>query len=67
MHLSHRAGDYLQVDFAGKKLHYIDVQTGEIVSCPVLICTLPFSGYTYVEALPSAWSGTSVLCIEPLP
>ena len=54
MHLSHRAGDYLQVDFAGKKLHYIDVQTGEIVSCPVLVCTLPFSGYTYVEALPSA-------------
>jgi transposase len=54
MHLSHRAGDYLQVDFAGKELHYIDMQTGEIVSCPVLICTLPFSGYTYVEALPSA-------------
>jgi transposase len=54
MHLTHRAGDYLQVDFAGKKLHYIDIQTGEIVSCPVLICTLPFSGYTYVEALPSA-------------
>ena len=54
MHLSHRAGDYLQVDFAGKELQYIDVQTGEIVSCPVLICTLPFSGYTYVEALPSA-------------
>jgi len=54
MHLTHRAGDYLQVDFAGKNLHYIDIQTGEIVACPVLICTLPFSGYTYVEALPSA-------------
>ena len=57
MHLSHRAGDYLQVDFAGKNLHYVDVQTGEIISCPVLICTLPFSGYTYVEALPSARQG----------
>jgi transposase len=54
MHLSHRAGDYLQVDFAGKQLHYIDIQTGEIVPCPVLVCTLPFSGYTYVEALPTA-------------
>ena len=54
MHLSHRPGEYLQVDFAGKQLHYIDVQTGEIISCPVLVCTLPFSGYTYVEALPSA-------------
>ena len=54
MHLSHRPGEYLQVDFAGKQLHYIDVQTGEIISCPVLVCTLPFSGYSYVEALPSA-------------
>src|SRR5450759_1502772 len=54
MHLSHRPGEYLQVDFAGKQLHYIDVQTGEIISCPVLVCMLPFSGYTYVEALPSA-------------
>lgn len=54
MHLTHRAGEFLQVDFAGKSLHYIDMQTGEIVTCPVLICTLPFSGYTYVEALPSA-------------
>ena len=54
MHLSHRQENILQVDFAGKHLHYIDMQTGEIISCPVLICTLPFSGYTYVEALPSA-------------
>jgi transposase len=54
MHLSHRPGDYLQVDFAGKQLHYVDIHTGELISCPVLVCTLPFSGYTYVEALPSA-------------
>ena len=54
MHFTHLAGYSLQVDFAGKHLHYIDTQTGEIISCPVLICTLPFSGYTYVEALPSA-------------
>ena len=54
MHLTHRAGDYLQVDFAGKQLHYIDTQTGQIITCPVLVCTLPFSGYTYVEALPTA-------------
>ncbi|HUX58251.1 MAG TPA: hypothetical protein VMV77_14850 [Bacteroidales bacterium] len=39
MHLFHRAGEYLQVDFAGKNLHYIDVHTGEIIPCPVLVCT----------------------------
>jgi transposase len=54
MHLTHQPGEYLQVDFAGKQLQYIDIQTGEIISCPVLVCTLPFSGYTYVEALPTA-------------
>lgn len=54
MHLSHRPGEYLQVDFAGRNLYYIDVQTGEIISCPVLVCTTPYSGYTYVEALSSA-------------
>lgn len=54
MHLTHRAGERLQVDFAGKQLQYVDTDTGEIITCPVLVCTLPFSGYTYVEALPSA-------------
>ena len=54
MHLTHRAGEYLQVDFAGKQLHYIDVPNGEIITCPVLVCALPYSGYTYIEALPSA-------------
>ena len=54
MHLSHRPGEYLQVDFAGKNLHYIDIHTGEIIPCPVLVCTFPYSGYTYVEALSTA-------------
>ena len=54
MHLEHAPGDKLQVDFAGKMLHYTDVNTGEIKSCPVLVCVLPYSGYTYVEALENA-------------
>jgi transposase len=56
MHLSHVFGERLEVDFAGKPLSYIDRCTGEIISCPVLVCVLPASGYTYVEALPSAQS-----------
>jgi len=54
MHFTHTPGEYLQVDFAGKQLSYIDAQTGELISCPVLVCTLPFSNYTYVEALACA-------------
>jgi transposase len=54
MHFDHRAGEYLQVDFAGKPLHITDPETGEIISCPVLVCVLPYSNYPYIEALPSA-------------
>ena len=54
MHLEHSPGEKLQVDFAGKMLHYTDVNTGGIKSCPVLVCVLPYSGYTYVEALENA-------------
>jgi len=54
MHLEHVAGERMQVDFAGKKLAYVDKESGEITQCPVLVCTLPFSGYTYVEALENA-------------
>jgi transposase len=54
MHFEHQAGDRVQIDFAGKELSYLDPSTGELVSCPVLVCVLPYSGYTYVEALKSA-------------
>lgn len=51
MHFEHTPGETLEVDFAGSKLSYINLQTGEVIYCPVLVCTLSFSGYTYVEAL----------------
>ena len=54
MHFEHKPGERVQVDFAGKKLSYVDQSTGEIIYCPVLVCVLPFSGYAYVEALQSA-------------
>jgi len=54
MHLHHDPGMYLQIDFAGKSLSYGDRFTGELIRCPVLVCTQPYSGYTYVEALVSA-------------
>jgi len=54
MHFEHFPGDRMEVDFAGKKLFYID-PIGKIkTECPVLICVLPFSGLTYVEALSNA-------------
>lgn len=41
MVLEHRAGEKLFIDFAGKTLSYIDRDTGEEISCPVLVqCTV---------------------------
>lgn len=56
MHFEHNPGEFLQVDFAGSSLTYVDRDTGEIITCPVLVCVLPYSGKMYVEALPKASS-----------
>lgn len=53
MHFEHKAGEKLMIDFAGKMLSYVEPQSGEVVSCPVFIAVLPYSGYSYAEALPS--------------
>jgi transposase len=54
MYLDRIFGERLEVDIAGKPLYYIDCFSGEVFECPVLVCVLPASGYTYVEALVSA-------------
>lgn len=53
MKLNHEPGAVLQIDFAGDKMRYVDVETGELIDCEILICTLPFSGYSLALALPS--------------
>ncbi len=53
MHFTHQPGEQLQVDFAGGKLSYVERPTGEVISCEVLICAMPYSHYLYAEALPS--------------
>lgn len=49
--LPHPPGEQLYVDFAGKQAEYIDPATGEIRQASVLIATLGFSQYSYVEAV----------------
>ena len=56
MHFEHKPGEYLQVDLAGDPMNHINQDTGEIVTCPVLVCVLPFSGQMYLDALPNATS-----------
>ena len=50
MKLEHEAGKEMFVDYAGKKLHIVDKETGELIPVEVFVAILPNSQYTYVEA-----------------
>jgi transposase len=54
MHLVHTPAAMVMVDFAGDKMSYVDFSTGELVLCPVLVCVLPFSKYTFAMPLVDA-------------
>lgn len=51
--MEHQAAHKMQADFAGKKIPWIDKDTGEEHYAEVLVCTLPFSGHTFVYAVAS--------------
>lgn len=51
--LDHKAGEKVFVDFTGKKLHYIDRSTGEVIEVEVFVAILPASQYTFVTAVRS--------------
>lgn len=51
--MTHIPGEVMQVDFAGKKLRWIDIHTGEVHECEVLVAVMPHSQYTFAIALPS--------------
>ena len=53
MHFTHIPGEQLQMDFAGDKLGYVDIQTGEWIACEVLVGVMPYSNFTYAIALDS--------------
>lgn len=52
-HVEHYAADQMYIDFAGDKLEVIDQMSGEIKKAEVFVAILPFSHYTYCEAV---WS-----------
>jgi hypothetical protein len=49
--LNHQFGQQMYVDYTGKKLCYIDRDTGELIPVEVLVTILPASQYLYVEAM----------------
>jgi tryptophan 2,3-dioxygenase len=51
--LSHKPGEKLQLDYAGKTMPWVDRQTGEVRQAQVLIGVMPYSQHTFAIALPS--------------
>jgi len=50
MHLSHKPGESMEVDWAGQTMEVTDNITGRAIPIYVFVAVLPCSGYTYVEA-----------------
>ncbi len=50
---TYNPGEKLMVDFAGDKLSYVDVETGEIIKVEVFVAVMPYSDYTYAICVPS--------------
>ena len=50
MHIKHKAGDKMFVDYAGDKLSYVDKKTGKEIQVETFVAILGGSGLTYVEA-----------------
>jgi len=53
MVLTHKPGEKLFIDFAGKKISYTDPLTGEIIPCEVFVACLPYSDYGFAMAVAS--------------
>lgn len=53
MVLDHKPAEKLFIDFAGKTIPYIDIETGEVISCQLFVACLPYSDYAFAIAVPS--------------
>jgi transposase len=66
MHLEHKSGDKMMIDFAGKKPYYVDISTGEMIYCEVFVAVLPFSGLIFCYAVYSQQTAGFVRCINAM-
>ena len=50
MHINHKPGEVVEVDWAGQRAHIVDTDNGELIEAYIFVSSLPYSGYSYVEA-----------------
>ena len=68
MRIQHKPAEKLEVDWAGQPAFLTNNLNGNLMKVPVFVGVLPYSGYTYVEALPNmkmqSWIQAHVNCYE---
>ena len=64
MHMNHKAGDKMFVDYAGKTLQILDKDSGEITQVQFFVAILGASQYTYAEASPSQQKEDFIKSVE---
>jgi len=50
MHIEHKAGEEIQVDWAGRTMSYVERETGEVKTAYIFVAVLPASAYPFVYA-----------------
>ncbi|MBK3519913.1 IS21 family transposase [Carboxylicivirga marina] len=64
MHMEHKAGDKMFIDYAGKTLEIINKETGEVEQVQFFVAILGASQYTYAEASPSQQKEDFITSVE---
>ncbi len=64
MHIDHKAGDKMYIDYAGDKLQIVDITTGEVTKVEVFAAILGCSQLLYVEAVRSQKKEDFILACE---
>lgn len=65
-HWEYEPGEFTQIDFAGKKLLYVNKETGEVICCQVFVAILPYSGFIFCIAVSSQKTGDFACCINEM-
>lgn len=64
MHITHKVGDKMYVDYAGKLLEVVDEHTGEVEQVQFFVAILGASQYTYAQASPTQQKADFIACLE---
>jgi transposase len=64
MHMNHKAGDKMFVDYAGKTPHLVDKNTGQVIEVEFFVAILGASQYTYAEASLSQKKEDFIVSVE---